>query len=130
MSGLFGKENNNGSYYLKLKNSNLQNIQNFISDYFDYTTEISITEDEWLDKFEWLEDYITHRKTTDEDYHREALKDLLFDLFFYQEGIKEQIINDLCNYEYKSAEFKYIKNFYNKYKDLFNFEIDFDEYKD
>ena len=87
--GLFGKENNNGSYYLKLNNSKLQYIQNFISEFFDYTTTISITECEWLDRFMWLEDNITDRETTKEDYHKEALKDLLFDLFFYQEGIKE-----------------------------------------
>ncbi len=128
--GLFGKENNNGSYYLKLNNSKLQYIQDFISEFFDYTTTISITECEWLDRFMWLEDNITDRETTKEDYHKEALKDLLFDLFFYQEGIKEQILNDLEVWEVNSGEYEYIKDFYNKWKDLFNFEIDFSIYED
>lgn len=115
--------------YMKLNNINLQYIQDFISDYFDYTTTISITESEWLSKFEWLEDYITYRKTNNEDYHKEALKDLLFDLFFNQDNIKTQIILDLDIYETDSGEYRYIKEFYNKWKDLFNFEIDFNKYE-
>ena len=85
--------------YMKLNNTNLQYIQDFISEYFDYTTTISITESEWLDKFEWLETYITYRETNSEDYHKEALKDLLFDLFFNQDNIKTKIITDLGVYE-------------------------------
>lgn len=115
--------------YMKLNNTNLQYIQDFISEYFDYTTTISITESEWLDKFEWLETYITYRETNSEDYHKEALKDLLFDLFFNQDNIKTQIILDLDIYETDSGEYKYIKEFYNKWKDLFNFEIDFNKYE-
>ena len=110
--------------YMKLNNTNLQFIQDFISDYFDYTTDISITESEWLDKFEWLETYITYRETNSEDYHKEALKDLLFDLFFNQDNIKTQIITDLGVYEKDSGEYEYIKEFYNKWKTLFNFRIE------
>ena len=73
--------------YQKLNNKELQKIQNFIKDYFDYTTTISITESEWLGEFEWLEMAISWRDTNSEDYHKEALKDLLFDLFFNQNNL-------------------------------------------
>lgn len=52
---------------------------------------------------------------------------MLYDLIFNQEAIKEQIINDLCNYEKDSGEVEYIKDFYKKWKDMFDFEIDFEE---
>lgn len=113
-----------GNLYQELNNKELQKIQNFIKDYFDYTITISITESEWLSHFEWLETYIIDRKTNATDYHKEALKDLLFDLFFNQNGIKEQIENDLGNYGNESEEFDYIKEFYKKWKYLFNFKID------
>lgn len=102
----------------------MQKIQNFIKDYFDYTITISTTESEWLSHFEWLETYIIDRETNADDYHIEALKDLLFDLFFNQNGIKEQIENDLENYNNESEEFDYIKEFYKKWKYLFNFKIE------
>ena len=110
--------------YQKLNNKELQKIQNFIKDCFDYTTTISITESEWLGEFEWLEKAISWRDTNSEDYHKEALKDLLFDLFFNQNRIKEQIENDLENYSDESEEFKDIKKFYKKWENLFNFKIE------
>lgn len=110
--------------YQKLNNKELQKIQNFIKDYFDYTITISTTESEWLSHFEWLETYIIDRETNADDYHIEALKDLLFDLFFNQNRIKEQIENDLGNYSDESEEFKDIKEFYKKWKNLFNFKIE------
>lgn len=109
--------------YLELKNSMLQTIQDFISDYFDYTTTISITESEWLGEFEWLEKAISWRKTTSEDYHKEALKDLVFDLLFNQDKIKKQIENDIETFG-NGSELVYIKDFYDKWKYLFNFKID------
>lgn len=109
--------------YLKLKNNMLQIIQDFISDYFDYTTKVSITESEWLSHFEWLENVITWRDTNREDYHKEALKDLVFDLLFNQNKIKEQIENDIEIFG-NDSELIYIKDFYNKWKYLFNFRID------
>lgn len=110
--------------YQKLNNKELQKIQNFIKDYFDYTITISTTESEWLSHFEWLETYIIDRETNADDYHIEALKDLLFDLFFNQNRIKEQIENDLGNYSDESEEFKDIKEFYKKWENLFNFKIE------
>lgn len=110
--------------YQKLNNKELQKIQDFIKDYFDYTITISITESEWLSHFEWLETYIIDRETNAADYHKEAIKDLLFDLFFNQNGIKEQIENDLENYGNESEEFNYIKEFYKKWENLFNFKIE------
>lgn len=110
--------------YQKLNNKKLQKIQDFIKDYFDYTITISVTESEWLSHFEWLETYIIDRETNADDYHIEALKDLLFDLFFNQDRIKEQIENDLENYSDESEEFKDIKEFYKKWKNLFNFKIE------
>lgn len=99
-------------------------MQDFIKDYFNYTITISTAESEWLSHFEWLETYIIDRETNADDYHIEALKDLLFDLFFNQNRIKEQIENDLENYSNESGEFDYIKEFYQKWKYLFNFKID------
>lgn len=109
--------------YLKLKNNMLQTIQDFISDYFDYTTTISITESEWLSEFEWLENAISWRATNSEDYHKEALKDLVFDLLFNQDKIQKQIENDIETFG-KGSELIYIKDFYSKWKYLFNFRID------
>lgn len=109
-----------------LEKCNLERIKDFINAYFDYTTTISITESEWLSKFEWLEDW--HKGENDfvmrKLYHNEALKDLLFDLIFNQDNIKKQFEIDLDNYETDSEEYSYIKNFYNMWKDLFCFEID------
>lgn len=110
--------------YQKLNNKELQKIQDFIKDYFDYTITISVTESEWLSHFDWLETYIIDRETNADDYHIEALKDLLFDLFFNQNRIKEQIENDLENYSDESEEFKDIKKFYKKWENLFNFKIE------
>lgn len=109
--------------YLKLKNNMLQTIQDFISDYFDYTITISITESEWLGEFEWLENAISWRDTNSEDYHKEALKDLVFDLLFNQDKIQKQIENDIETFG-KGSELIYIKDFYSKWKYLFNFRID------
>lgn len=109
-----------------LEKYNLERIKDFINAYFDYTITISITESEWLGKFEWLEDW--HKGENDSVmrklYHNEALKDLLFDLIFNQGNIKKQFEIDLDNYETDSEEYSYIKNFYNMWKDLFCFEID------
>lgn len=104
----------------------LSKIKQFIEDYFEYTTTISITESEWLSHFEWLEDWKkgVDDKTMTKLYHKEALKDLLYDLIYNQENIKEQIETDLDIYGVESAEFEYIKNFYTKWKELFNFKID------
>lgn len=111
--------------YEILNNNELKNIQNFIIDFFNYTITISVSEVEWLNNFEWLENTnIIGREATDEDYHKEALKDLLFDLFFHQKGIKEQLENDIENYGEDSEEMDYIKEFYNKWKYLFNFKIE------
>lgn len=108
----------------KLKNEKMQNIQDFIKDYFNYTTSISVPEEEWFSYFEWLESFIIDRETNSDDYYKEALKDLLFDLFFNQEGIRGQLENDLGCFQSGSEEFEFIKQFYDKWKYLFNFRID------
>lgn len=101
-------------------------IEKFIKDYYEYTTEISITENEYFGNFEWLESWISHRKTTYDDYVKEGYKDMLYDLIFNQNEIKRQIENDLCNYDKEQdiAEIKYIKKFYETWKHLFNFKIE------
>ena len=43
---------------------------------------------------------------------------------FNQDNIKTQIITDLGVYEKDSGEYEYIKEFYNKWKTLFNFRIE------
>ena len=109
-------------------------IKKFITDYFDYTTTISITESEWLGKYEWLENWICNAddETMKKLYHKECLKDLLYDLIYNQDDIEKQIITDLQCYEIddntkfdenKPAEFDYMVKFYNKWKYLFNFKI-------
>lgn len=102
-------------------------IKEFIKDFYNYTTTISITEDEYFGNFEWLENYISHREITREDYIKEAYKDILYDLIFNQKAIKKQIETDISIYGNDSGEMKYIKYFYNKWNKLFDFKINFEK---
>lgn len=101
----------------------LKDLEKFIKEYYDYTTTISITEWEYFSHFEWLEDWILHREITREDYIKEAYKDLIYDLLFNQNAIKEQLESDMCNYSEDSGEMLYIRNFYNSWVHLFDFTI-------
>ena len=111
---------------MKVENLDLKIVKDFIEDYFDYTITISITESEWLDNFSWLEDYFDYEDddTMRKLYHKEALKDLLYDLVYNQENIKKQLEIDLDTYGNDSEEYKYIKEFYCKWKDIFNFKLE------
>lgn len=111
----------------------LSKIKQFIEEYYDYTTTISITESELFSNYEWLEDmenWLFDSETLNDNnkmcdiYVKEIKKDLLYDLLYNQEEIKNQIENDLCNYEEDSEEYQYIKDFYTKWKELFDFKID------
>lgn len=108
----------------------LKKVKDFIIDFYKYTTTISITEGELFSKFEWLDDcsyWFNLDYANDELITKFIYQNMLYDLIFNQEAIKEQIINDLCSYEEDSEEIEYIKDFYKKWKDMFDFEIDFEE---
>lgn len=112
-------------------------IKEFIKNYYEYTTEISITEFEYFENFNYLEG-CSLKETTREDYLKESYKDLLYDLIFNQNAIKEQILNDIENYNFENlesyadktkdnAELEYIEEFYFKNKEFLNFDLDFFE---
>lgn len=109
-----------------------EKIKKFIDDFYNYTITISITEIELFDKFGWLENtkhYLYNEETNYELYVKYVKEDMLYDLIYNQKGIENQFINDLCAYGVDSEEYKYIKEFYNEYKDMFKFEIDFTDYE-
>ena len=56
--------------------------------------------------------------------HYNNIMDLLNFQGVNQDNIKTQIITDLGVYEKDSGEYEYIKEFYNKWKTLFNFRIE------
>lgn len=108
-------------------------IKEFVEDYYEYTTTISITENELFSNYEWLEDmegwFFESEDLNDAEkmcdiYVRTIKKDLLYDLIYNQNAIKGQIENDLENYDEDSEEQKYIARFYNKWKKLFDFKIE------
>lgn len=108
-------------------------IKEFIEDYYEYTTTISITENELFSNYEWLEDMggwlfesedLNDSKKMCDMYIKTIKKDLLYDFIYNQEAIEEQIENDLENYGEDSGEHKYIAEFYNKWKKFFNFKIE------
>lgn len=112
-----------------MKKVELKTIKDFIEDYYLYTTEISTTEEELFSNYVYLEDYITHKEVETEDYYKEVYKDLLYNLVFAQDAIEQQIKTDLDEYDVTSSEYKAIKEFFNKYKSLFAFNIDFTKYE-
>jgi len=105
-------------------------LEEFIKSYYLYTTTISITENEYLDQFDYLEDTIKHREVDYDDYVKEAYKDLLYDTIFNSSAIEKQLINDLSEYSVNSPEYKSIIEFSNKCKKMgINMEK-FDEIND
>ena len=98
---------------------NIKDIQKFIEDYYNYTITISITEGEYLSQFE-----IYEQEGEELDYDKLAYQDLLYDFIFAQHKIKKQIETDLDCYEQDTGEYQYIKEFYNKYKQYFDFKIE------
>ena len=93
-------------------------LEEFIKSYYLYTTTISITENEYLDQFDYLEDTIQHREVDYDDYVKEAYKDLLYDTIFNPEAIQKQLINDLNDYSVNSLEYTAIIDFSNKCKKM------------
>lgn len=105
----------------------MEKIKKFIKDYYEYTTTISITESELFDNYEWVDDcayWFNLDYANDELITKFIHKDMLYDLIYNQNTIKEQIENDIDSYGEDSDEFEYIKKFYKKWKDMFNFKIE------
>ena len=100
--------------------TNIEKLKELAEDFYEYTTEISITETELFCDYEYLEDLIPvrfHRETTHEDYEKEITKDILYDLVFNKEAIEKQISYDAGDWSTDSAEYEYIKETYKKLKD-------------
>ena len=84
-------------------------------DFYDYTSTISITEDEWFDNIE-----AEHPETKEYTYNQMrhfAIKLLMKDLKQNPKSIETQLINDYEAYGEDSPEFNDIKAMYKKLKD-------------
>ena len=84
-------------------------------DFYDYTSTISITEDEWFDNIE-----AKHPETKEYTYNQMkhfAIKLLMKDLKQNPKSIETQLINDYEAYGEDSPEFNDIKAMYKKLKD-------------
>lgn len=84
-------------------------------DFYDYTSTISITEDEWFDNIE-----AEHPETQEYTYNQMrhfAIKLLMKDLKQNPKAIETQLINDYEAYGEDSPEFNDIKAMYKKLKD-------------
>ena len=97
--------------------------------YYDYTTTISITEDEW---FSYLDSVYPEFKDMDRTQAVEFATNLLLDdLKNNKEAVRTQIENDLSAYSEDSGEYKDIMNFINLLKDNgINLTLKEDSYDD
>ncbi len=102
---------------MKLKKA-INKLKHLAEEFYDYTTEISVTEGELFSHYEFLEDEMRYKENGAEyeDYKKQALKDILFDFVFEKQSVESQIMEDCQNYETKSREFPYIKDMYKKLK--------------
>lgn len=89
-------------------------MKELAKEFYDYTTTISITEEEWFSNLE-----ADNPKTKEFDYNQMyeyALETLMNDLKYHNEHIERQLRTDLGNYSKESMEYKDIKKIYYKLK--------------
>lgn len=101
----------------------INELKTIVEEFYEYTTEISITEDELFSDFDYLKDIITHREVTEQDYVNEVYKRLMFQIVFKPDSIKEQLETDYCEF-CEDRELLMIKEMYKKLKKYIDISIE------
>lgn len=98
----------------------MEGLKKLVEDFAEYTTTISITEEEL---FENLGNNRNDLKTR-EDFLKVLKEQILYDFIFNIEGIKKQISFDLDVYNQYGEEYKEIQKMIEEIKKIFpNFKI-------
>lgn len=98
----------------------MEDLKKLVEDFAEYTTTISITEEEL---FENLGNNRNDLKTR-EDFLKVLKEQILYDFVFNIEGIKKQINFDLDVYNQYGEEYKEIQKMIEEIKKIFpNFKI-------
>ena len=98
----------------------MEGLKKLVEDFAEYTTTISITEEEL---FENLGNNRNDLKTR-EDFLKVLKEQILYDFIFNIEGIKKQINFDLDVYNQYGEEYKEIQKMIEEIKKIFpNFKI-------
>lgn len=98
----------------------MEDLKKLVEDFAEYTTTISITEEEL---FENLGNNRNDLKTR-EDFLKVLKEQILYDFIFNIEGIKKQINFDLDVYNQYGEEYKEIQKMIEEIKKIFpNFKI-------
>lgn len=98
----------------------MEDLKKLVEDFAEYTTTISITEEEL---FENLGNNRNDLKTR-EDFLKVLKEQILYDFIFNIEGIKKQISFDLDVYNQYGEEYKEIQKMIEEIKKIFpNFKI-------
>lgn len=103
---------------------NIEKIQNLVRNFYDYTTNISITEAELLegyyDKLSQSEkDYLIEKDELDYEIDRMVKADILWDFIYRPQIIIDQINTDIDEYGVDSYEFREIKDIYKQIREIF-----------
>lgn len=107
------------------KNLTEDKLRKLAEDFYKYTTDISITEDEWFSNLE-----ADHPELKDIGYNEiveYAINEILDDLKNNPEEIQRQMGIDCCEYGPDSPEYKEIIEMYNELKDA-GININLDRY--
>ena len=98
----------------------MESLKKLVEDFAEYTTTISITEEEL---FENLENNRNDLKTR-ENFLKVLKEQILYDFIFNIEGIKKQISFDLDVYSQSGEEYNEIQRMIEEIKKVFpNFKI-------
>lgn len=108
-----------------LKESDDDSLRKLAEDFYEYTTDISITEDEWFDNIE--AEHPELKNASYEEIVDFATNEILRDLKDNPAIIQEQMRNDCCAYEYDGPEHEEIREMYRKLKDA-GIDIDLNGY--
>lgn len=107
----------------------MNKLKELVEDFYEYTSTISITENELYGNYYDMISPIYRNMYEDKNILRKEIEkrikaDILYDFIYDIERIKFQIKNDLGTYEENTQEYKDIITMYNKIKKIFkNFEL-------
>lgn len=108
----------------------MNKLKELVEDFYEYTSTISICENElYQNYFDMINPIYVNMYENENILNKEIEKrikaDILYDFIYNINGIKNQMINDLDIYEKDTQEYKDIIIMYNKIKKIFkNFELE------
>jgi hypothetical protein len=99
---------------------NSKDLKEMVEKFYQYTIEISITEDDLLGReyFKLEQLGIDMEEIGENVLKEEVYKGILYDLIFNVNGIKNQLLNDLSSDLFDEGDLVYIKEIYKELKDF------------